>query len=42
MPSFTKNYSLAFFDYGEELGTDAAVDAERQRWSVLDRLIFGL
>jgi hypothetical protein len=42
MASFTKYYSLAYFDMGDELASDYAIQNEIDRFVTLDKLIYGL
>jgi len=42
MASFTRYYNLGYFDFGEELGTNYAVQVEKDRWVLLDKLLLGL
>lgn len=42
MASFTKYYSLAYFDMGDELASTYSIQQEIDRFQTLDKLIYGL
>lgn len=42
MASFTEKYNLGYFDLYEDLGTNYSVQLEVDRWTLLDKLLYGL